>query len=182
MGTGRSFLNFFTTARSLLLLLVILIAFGAIIGTPLPVNGQSMEPNFHTHEIVIVERLSYLNGSIQRGDVVAARFPADSSHTKLIKRVIGLPGDTISIDKGHLSVNGRPLIEPYNPIYGAPPYQETGVTLPDNEYFLVGDNRPGSSDSRLWGPVQRSDIQGRVSFIILPLQLAQYIDHVFYTF
>jgi len=132
--------------------------------------------------VVIVEHVSFSGSKqIQRGDVVAAKFPADPDHTKLIKRVIGLPGETVSVQDTHIFINGTPLTEPYQPRYGIAPYDEIpSVTLKSDEYFLSGDNRPGSSDSRLWGPVTRNDILGRVSFVIFPPSLAQFVDHINY--
>ena len=82
----------------------------------------------------------------------------------------------IEVKDTHIFVNGASLSESYLPRYGEAPYPEiASVTLKDDEYFLAGDNRPGSSDSRSWGPVTRSDILGRVSFIIFPPSDAQYV-------
>ncbi len=152
-------------------------AFIVLVGVPLFVDGVSMKPNFHSGELVIIERVSYLSGLIKRGDVVAATFPGDPKHTRLIKRIAGLPGETIHIESGKIFVNGLELAEPYKPIIATPPYQEIdSITLKSDEYFLAGDNRPGSSDSRLWGPVARADIQGRAAFVIWPFGDIQYIE------
>lgn len=174
-----SLINIFSLLKIVAIAVVAIVLIVVLVGVPLPVNGQSMEPNFHNGQIVLVKRLSFA-GSITRGEVVAAAFPADPDHTKLIKRVIGLPGDTIFFDsQGHLSVNGKELNELYGPNYGELPPSVTttnNVTLKSGEYFLVGDNRPGSSDSRVWGPIQQSDIQGRVTFILWPFSQTKYID------
>lgn len=175
------FLRFSSTLFELtklaLIIVVVITAFIVFVGKPLPVSGDSMLPNFRNGEIVIVEQISFFgNKVIKRGDVVAAKFPADPDKTKLIKRVVGLPGEKIEIKDTHIFVNGSSLNESYQPRYGDAPYQEiASVTLKDGEYFLAGDNRPGSSDSRLWGPVTRSDILGRVSFILFPPSDAQYV-------
>lgn len=183
MQSGKFFgasTNIFEITKYLVLALALAAAFFMLVGVPLLVQGVSMQPNFHTGELVIVEKVSYWGDKpIKRGDVVAAVFPGDPKHTRLIKRVIGLPGETVTAKGGIVSVNGNEIKEPYLPIYGDPPYQElTTLTLKSDEYYLVGDNRPGSSDSRLWGAVARPDIQGRAAFIIWPLNSVRYIDRL----
>ncbi|MEK7171152.1 MAG: signal peptidase I [Patescibacteria group bacterium] len=170
--------SLFDLTKLALILVVLAIAFIILVGKPLSVNGASMEPNFHSGQVVIVDQISFSGQkTIRRGDVVAAKFPADPAKTKLIKRVVGLPGETVEVKDTHLFINSTPLVEAYKPRYGEAPYDEiASVTLKDDEYFLAGDNRPGSSDSRLWGPVTRSDILGRVSFVIFPPADAQYVS------
>lgn len=174
-----SAVNFFSLSKGIIIAAVIIIAVILFIGAPLPISGASMEPNFRSGQAVIIEHLSYLGAnSIQRGDVVAARFPADPDRTKLIKRVVGLPGELVYGSEGKIFVNGSQLDETnYTPISGVAPYTEsTAVLLGENEYFLVGDNRPGSSDSRLWGPVQKRDIVGRVAFVLWPIGDISYVN------
>jgi len=168
---------FFELTKYLFIAIVIIATLIVFVGTPLMVRGESMLPTFRSGNLVIVERLSYVgNRSIIRGDMVAARFPADPSGTRLIKRVVGLPGERIVAAGGQILINSEPLVENQTIILGAPSYVEAAeVTLKEGEYFLVGDNRPQSSDSRLWGPVQRQDILGRVSFVIFPLPEARYV-------
>lgn len=170
-------INAFFLLKSALLLLVLISFVVVFVGVPLFVNGESMEPNFHSRELVFVERLSYSGTKpIKRGDVVAAKFPADPERTRLIKRVIGLPGERIELKDNQFYINGTPLKESYAPKLGQPPYIEiTDITLKSDQYFLAGDNRPGSSDSRLWGPVQVSDIQGRVGAVLLPVNRTQFV-------
>lgn len=170
-------LNIFELTKYVALIVVAVVLIIVFLGVPLIVSGQSMEPNFHNNEVVLVQHLSYSgNRAIKRGDVVAAKFPVDPDKTRLIKRVIGLPGEKISFKDDHYYINGELLNEKYDLITGETPYQPIAeITLREGEYFLSGDNRPGSSDSRLWGPVQKSDIQGKVSFIIFPVQELQYI-------
>jgi signal peptidase I len=168
-------INLFSLIRAALLVIIGAAIFVVFIGLPLFVSGQSMEPNFESRELVFVEKLSYANdGEIRRFDVVAAKFPADPDKTRLIKRVIGLPGETVRVSNGTFTINGVPLTEPYSITLGEIPYTELEeVQLRAGEYFLAGDNRPGSSDSRLWGAVQRSDILGRVWAILLPVDKAR---------
>jgi signal peptidase I len=131
------------------------------------VDGDSMLPNFETDQFIIVSRLSYIIGEPQRGDVVVFHYP-ENPDRDFIKRVVGLPGETLSIFGGRVYVNGRLLDEPYIDL----PYRETfctGVRYPDSctwllgpdEYFVLGDNRNHSKDSEDFGPVAREYIVGR---------------------
>lgn len=90
-----------------------------------------------------------------------------------------MPGEKVVAKAGLIYINGNVLTEPYGTVVGSPPYEELKeLTLRQNEYYLVGDNRPGSSDSRFWGPVVTQDIIGRASFVIWPLNRVRYIDRV----
>lgn len=178
MGESRfsgASINLFSLIRAALLVILVAAIFTIFIGVPLLVSGQSMEPNFESRQLVFVEKLSYANrGELKRFDVVAAKFPADPDKTRLIKRVIGLPGETVEVRNGTFLVNGTVLSEPQQVKLGEIPYVELSkVELKADQYFLAGDNRPGSSDSRLWGPVQRTDILGKVWAILLPLNKAR---------
>lgn len=129
------------------------------------VYGQSMEPNLHTDMRLVVEKLSYRLHTPQRGDVVVLRVrPEDEL---LIKRVIGLPGDTVAIHDGQVYVNGQPLDEPYLD-------QETlgnlaPRTVPPLHVFVMGDNRRASNDSRSFGPVHIDNIVGKAWLSYWPL-------------
>jgi signal peptidase I len=173
-------LNIFSLVRTALIIIVIVALVIVFLGVPLPVSGSSMVPNFQSGELVVIEKISYFNNKeIRRGDVVAARFPADPQKTRLIKRVIGLPGELVELKDGQFYIDGQKLSEKYQITGGTPPYTEIKQELlKQGEFFLVGDNRPGSSDSRLWGPVQRQDIQGRAAFVLFPIQNLRYIDRV----
>lgn len=171
-------LNLFSLVRTALLLIVLIAVLFVFLGIPLPIDGNSMLPNFKSGEMILIEKISYFGDrEIKRGDVVAAKFPADPKNTRLIKRIIGLPGEFIEYRNSKFFIDSIELNEKYEIIKGSPPYKEIGsVQLKQGEYFLAGDNRPGSSDSRLWGPVQEQDIQGRASFILLPVANWRYID------
>jgi len=173
-------LNIFSLVRTAVVIVVIAALAIVFLGVPLPVSGSSMVPNFQSGELVVIEKVSYFNNrEIRRGDVVAARFPADPQKTRLIKRVIGLPGELVELKSGEFFIDGQKLSERYQITEGTPPYTERKQELlKQGEYFLVGDNRPGSSDSRLWGPVQRQDIQGRAAFVLFPIQNIRYIDRI----
>lgn len=184
MPPSRTYLwlsSIFDVSKYILLFVIIIAVFFVFVGVPLLVQGDSMVPTFNSHDIVLVEQISYRGKhEIQRGDIVAARFPADPEKIRLIKRVVGIPGDTIRAQNGLIYLNDRLLIEGYTVPGAAPAETEEPITLDDNQYYLLGDNRPGSSDSRLWGPVLRSDIQGKVSVQLWPLGKVRFLDPVSY--
>lgn len=128
------------------------------------VYGQSMEPTLHTNDRVIVEKITYRFHPPQRGDIVVVRVNQHSQ--PLIKRIVGLPGETIAVHDGRVYINGRPLNEPYlaRPTHGyLPP-----TRIPPLHYFVMGDNRDASNDSRSFGPVPRENILGRAVFRYWP--------------
>jgi signal peptidase I len=138
------------------------------------VDGYSMEPTFQDGEFVIVNRLAYSLGSPQPGDVIVFHFPRDPEQ-EYIKRIIGLPGDQISISGGKVSVNGNILDEPY--IAAAPSYQSEW-TVPEDTLFVLGDNRNNSSDSHNWGPVPESYVVGKAVFVYWPPKMWGWVEHV----
>ena len=144
---------------------------------PHQVNGQSMEPNFEDKEYLLTDKVSYKTRTPQRGEVVVFHAPPEAGCPKgtgcdFVKRIIGLPGDTIELKDGRIFVNGFMLDEDYIPVgvkTQAGAYSSRGAsTLAIDEYFVVGDNRNHSSDSRVWGPIQSGDIVGRVFFRYWP--------------
>ncbi|MBN1564320.1 MAG: signal peptidase I [Anaerolineae bacterium] len=143
-----------------LILIVVVVRVG--MDTVIPryiVDGASMQPNFHTSERVIVDRVSMLFGGPSRGDVVVLESPAEADEL-LIKRVIGLPGETIMIQDGRVYVDGSLLEEPYISEFCA--YKScNGIwELSSDQYFVLGDNRSHSLDSHSFGPVAESSIVG----------------------
>lgn len=133
----------------------------------MPVSGMSMFPNFHDRDVIVLNKISYALGTPKRGDSVVLRFPGDPNHDRYIKRLIGLPGEKVSILNGKLFINDSPLRETYiaDDIFAEP---DMDLILKVNEYFLVGDNRPVSSDSRIWGPAYRENFIGKAFLITLP--------------
>jgi signal peptidase I len=132
------------------------------------VYGQSMEPNLHTDQRLVVEKISYNRwwplGGPQRGDVVVFRVDPDSD--LLIKRVIGLPGDRVEIRSGQVSINGELLDEPY---LSGPTYGDYGpVDVPPLHILVLGDNRGFSNDSRAFGPLPLDSVIGRAWFSYWP--------------
>ena len=138
------------------------------------VDGPSMEPSFFHNNRVIVSKISYMLGDIQRGDVIV--FPAPPNPNEdYIKRVIGLPGDEVMVMNGTVYVNGETLTEPY---ISAPPISNMHpTTVPEGQVFVMGDNRNVSSDSRSWGPLQIDDIIGKAVFVYWPFERIHVVEH-----
>jgi signal peptidase I len=136
---------------------------------PVKVEGGSMEPGLEDQERIFINKLVYRLESIERGDIVVFRYPRDT-HKSFIKRVIGLPGDHIYISYGHVYVNGQQLLEGYVPsdYLDARSYPE--MIVPNNAYFVLGDHRSMSNDSRDFGPVMRSYIYGKAVFGYWPME------------
>ena len=138
---------------------------------PVRVEGTSMLPNLEDQDRLFINKMAFRVGDVERGDVVVFQYPRD--HTKsYIKRVIGLPGDRVTIDHGRVFVNGRPLSEPYVPARFTDDRSQPEMTIPTNEYFVMGDHRSISSDSRDFGPVERDLIYGKAAFVYWPMDQA----------
>lgn len=165
--------NFFKEIfKFTIIALAIVIPVRAYIAQPFVVSGASMDPTFETGEYLIVDELSYRFNEPERGQVIIFKFPRDPK-TYFIKRVIGLPGETIDVRQGKVSVIDKnsetiTLDEPY--VNENHMVSDTfTVTLAQNEYFVMGDNRAQSSDSRSWGPLERKFIIGRPVVRLLPI-------------
>ncbi|MFQ5341620.1 MAG: signal peptidase I [Anaerolineae bacterium] len=129
------------------------------------VEGQSMEPNLISGQRLLVNKLAYRLGEPARGDIVVIDSPRGTSE-KLIKRIVGLPGETVELRGGRVYINGQLIEETYHPAVGMRPYPPT--IIPPGYYFLLGDNRDHSGDSRVWGSAPRDLIVGRVLVSIWP--------------
>ncbi len=157
--------------RFSLIALIIVLPIRMFVAQPFIVSGASMESTFSTGEYLIVDQLTYHFEEPMRGDVIIFRYPKDPSKY-FIKRVIGLPGDTISIEgravtiKNAAHTEGITLDEPY--ILRMSPSTSLTEVLGENEYFVMGDNRDASSDSRMWGVLQRDKIVGRAFLRLYP--------------
>lgn len=137
------------------------------------VEGSSMEPSLHDGEFVVVNRLAYRWNQPTRGDIIVFNFPLDPQR-RFIKRIIGLPGDTVSAHSNHIYVNGIPLSEPYI----AAPVLYTGQwVVGQHEVFVLGDNRNNSSDSQNWGPLPEDEIIGRAELVYWPPDVIGVIPH-----
>lgn len=137
---------------------------------PFLISGPSMEPNFSSGEYLLIDEVSYHFGEPSRGDVVIFRYPKNPSRT-FIKRVVGLPGEKVQIKDGEVTISnldfpkGKKLNESY--IEENTP-GDAEVSLKEDEYFVLGDNRDHSSDSRKWGAISREDIIGKVWISVYP--------------
>jgi signal peptidase I len=134
---------------------------------PVRVEGTSMLPRLGDHDRLFINKFVYHIESIQRGDVVVFHYPRDPEKS-YIKRVIGLPGDRIWIDRGSVWVNGVPLGESYVPERYRDSRSMAEMVIPDDAYFMMGDHRSISSDSREFGPVERELIYGKAVFVYWP--------------
>jgi len=141
---------------------------------------SSMEPNFQEGECIMVNKVSYHSSGPQRGDVIVFHPPVPSAYP-FIKRVIGLPGETVEIRDGQVFINGIPINELY--LFPEPPQNNKDYgpqELSDDEYLVLGDNRNGSNDSRSWGPIKRDDILGKAWFIYWPPSKLRVVKHYSY--
>ncbi len=141
-------------------------------------EGPSMQPNFHAGQYLIISRLDYLFGDPQRGDVAVFQAPdKDTSEPRLIKRVVGLPGETVTVSGDDVFIDGQKLEEPYFVLRPCTRNcQEQTWTLGPDEYIMLGDNRNDSRDSRAFDAVDRSLIVGKAVFRYLPLSEIGVID------
>lgn len=133
------------------------------------VRGSSMQPGIHDGDRIVIDPWAYVFGSIERGDVVVLKYPLDP-HVDYIKRVIGLPGDEIVIESGRVWVNGEALDEPY--VTDEDPLSRLVTRVKPAHYFVLGDNRPRSSDSRDFGQVPEEYVRGRVEVRLWPIDRA----------
>jgi signal peptidase I len=135
---------------------------------PVKVEGTSMMPSLDDQERIFVNKFVYRLEPIQRGDIVVFRYPRDISKS-YIKRVIGLAADHIHIDEGQVYVNGKPLDEGYVPAAYADERSYSEIVVPANSYFVLGDHRSMSNDSRDFGPVRENYIYGKAVFGYWPM-------------
>lgn len=169
----------YALARGIIILIITLILAHIFIATIHIVQGESMEPNFDSGEIIITNKLSYSYKPPQRGDVVVLRFPGDPDRSKYIKRIIGLPSETLEIKSSKIYINNKELVESY-----ISPTTYTGpdmrIPIGKDEYFIMGDNRLNSNDSRIWGVARRNDLIGKGFFVLTPLSKYGFIAPVYY--
>lgn len=138
---------------------------------PVRVEGTSMLPVLEDQDRLFINKLAYRVGDIHRGDVVVFLYPHDHEKS-YIKRVIALPGDTLRIDHGKVYVNSARIDEAYVPKRFEDDRSQPEMTVPQHEYFVMGDHRSISSDSREFGPVDRELIYGKAAFVYWPMDQA----------
>ena len=169
MKVLSSFLLFvWEILKIVIIALVIVIPIRYFLFQPFIVKGQSMEPNFEDSNYLIVDELSYRFRDPQRGEVVVFRYPRNVSQ-RFIKRIIGLPGEKIEIEASVVMVDGKILDESEYFPSGVQTLGNIQISLDENEYFVLGDNRISSFDSRQWGTLPRKNIIGRVLIRAWPI-------------
>lgn len=161
--------------RYIFIALIVVIPIRAYVAQPFIVQGNSMYPTLHSREYLIVNEMVKITQDYHRGDVVILRYPNDPSRY-FVKRVIGLPGETVSILGTEVTITGpthpKPLVlsEPY--VAEAQKKSDNlSRTLSDDEFFVMGDNRAQSSDSRVWGPVPRNYMDGKAMIRLFPFSV-----------
>jgi len=172
--------NIFEFIQIAVMAAIIVIPIRYFILQPFFVKGASMEPNFHDGEYLIIDEISYRFKDIMRGDVVVFKYPLDQSQY-YIKRIVGLPGDTVRVRDGDVLVEPqgqaqRLLLETYLPsqkITYSAGGGELVFHIKEGEYFVLGDNRRQSSDSRVWGVVEKDLITGKVLLRAWPVNEAE---------
>lgn len=175
---GKQFLREIleTVVLAVILFLVI-----NLISARVRVEGYSMVPTLENGEYVLISRLSYVAGNYQRGDIIVFRPPMypdisywqrlfglpgfDDQYEDYIKRIIGLPGETVKIENGTVYINAVPLVEPY---IEAPPDYSNVWTVPEGQLFVLGDNRNNSADSHAWGFLPEKNILGKALLVYWP--------------
>ena len=175
-------------ARVIVIALIIAIPIRYFIAEPFIVNGASMDPTFSTGQFLIVDRISYRFEQPQRGDVIVFKYPysettALGGSVYYIKRIIGLPGERVHVKDGKITIEtpaststpshsfvlDEPYVQSYHLSHETQVFPENGKPLGPDEYFVMGDNRAESSDSRVWGPLEYKYITGRPVVRLTPL-------------
>lgn len=178
---GKFLLSFLETVVVALVISVILYLF---IMTPHEVIGNSMYPTYQNGEYLMANKLLYRFKEPKRGDVIIFKY---SDTQDFIKRIIGLPGDRVMLKDGHIYINNHIVDESHylnNSVYtngGEYIHEGESITIPDNEYFVCGDNRPHSSDSRTFGPISRKNIKGKAWIVYFPFSQFRIAQHETYS-
>jgi signal peptidase I len=136
---------------------------------PVKVEGSSMQPLLNDQQRVFINKFVYHIGPIERGDIVVFRYPRDPSKS-YIKRVIGVAGDRVRVEGGRVFLNGRELREPYVPPIYVDLHSYPEIVVPENSYFVLGDHRTMSNDSREFGPIPATHIYGKAVFVYWPVE------------
>lgn len=174
---GGFIYSFLETVVIALVLALVLYLF---IMTPHEVVGNSMHPTYKNGEYLMANKITYKFSQPQRGDVVIFKY---SDTQDFIKRIIGTPGDTVMVKDGHYYINGELLNEDSyldsSVITNGGSYIHEGqsITVPENEYFVSGDNRPNSSDSREFGPISIDRIKGKAWIVYFPFSEFRFVSH-----
>ena len=166
--TGKKGSGVRSWVRDMLISLIVSAFIIVFLYQPVRVEGTSMLPMLEDQDRLFINKMAYRVGEIHYGDVVVFLYPHDHQKS-YIKRVIALPGDNLRIDHGRVYVNGQRIPEPYVPPRYTDERSEREMVVPAHEYFLMGDHRSISSDSRDFGPVERNLIYGKAAFVYWPM-------------
>ncbi len=182
----RAFGAIFDFLQGIVVILAIMVMIYLFVMSPQEINGASMEPNFHNGEFILTNKVLYRFQNPQRGDIVIFKSPRNKD-IDYIKRIIGLPGETVLLKDNTLWVNGQRVGEPYldpgTPIFGGTYLRENQpMVVPPGEYFVAGDNRTHSSDSREFGPIAKEDFIGKAFLRYWPFTKAGVIARPAYPF
>jgi len=178
----RAALGVFDFLKTVVIIFVLAFVIKAFVIQPYIIDGESMEPTFQNNDYLITEKVSYHLRQPQRGDIVIFH-PPDSLSISYVKRIVGLPEDEVEIKDKKVYVNGKRIIEPYltsNDETAAPKGNDLKMNVSANEYFVMGDNRNHSRDSREIGPIPSKNIVSRIWFRLLPVNNIKAFAHVNY--
>lgn len=162
--------SFWELIKFAIIAIVIVVPIRMFVAQPFVVSGSSMFPTFEDKQYLIVDEISYILGQPNRGDVVIFKYPLDTKKY-YIKRIIGLPNDTVNIQGSDITITNTENPEGFKldqPFILNKSNDNAHYELKSNEYFVMGDNRTNSSDSRSWGPVPKKDLVGRAFLRLLP--------------
>jgi len=167
-------LFFWDLVKIVLIAVIIIVPFRLLVAEPFVVSGSSMVPSFNHRDYLIIDRISYRANTPKRGDVIVLKFPKDNDQF-FIKRIVGLPGEQVKLQQGNVYItnsknpSGFMLEEDYLESQGQTLGRPDVISLGSSEYYVLGDNRTASSDSRVWGILPREDIVGKVWLRVFPI-------------
>lgn len=175
----------FDFLQGIVVILAIMVMIYLFVMSPQEINGASMEPNFHNGQYILTNKIEYKLRDPNRGDVVIFKSPRNKD-IDYIKRIIGVPGDRVGLKGGSYYVNGEKLFEPYlaaNTYISGVNYlrEDSEIVVPKGRYFVSGDNRGHSSDSREFGPIPKEDFIGKAFFRYWPFSEAGVISNPLYS-
>lgn len=180
----RALAAIFDFLQGIVAIAAVMVMVYLFIMSPQEISGHSMEPNFHDGEYILTNKIMYKIVDPKRGDVVIFKSPRNPD-VDYIKRIIGLPGETVTLIAGQYYINGKVLDEPYNynkPVFGGSFLHENlPVEVPVGYYFVSGDNRPGSSDSREFGFIAKEAFIGQAILRYWPFTNMGMIPHPTYS-
>jgi signal peptidase I len=180
----RAVAAIFDFLQSIVVVLAVMVMIYLFIMSPQEINGASMEPNFHNGEYILTNKVLYKIYDPKRGDVVIFKSPRNKE-IDFIKRIIGLPGERVRLSENAFFIDGQKLDEKYLPlgvyVFGGTYLRENEeVTIPEGKYFVIGDNRPHSADSREFGPIPKIDFIGKAFLRYWPFDKAGLITQPHY--